>query len=335
MSKSRKTSRRLAALSPAGRSTSPPSQIDNKDQTQARSSFTSTRSGLSNFDSLRTHTTEFYSASSQLSATSFHTADNEPSPTALEAGLLPSSSPILEPLAMSHHTINSGNSTQMSRSTAGRAAPFTQLADDENDDGDFAIAMARQYVLDAEAAGSASPSHRSRKGTDVSRMLTDRSLGADVATAPSEDYPPQVPPLRHMQGNDRDDDDASDGHHHHELTPESPAVYGDSGRALSERLRDEEVEDDANEARHFVSTRMRYPPPKYHVKSDSSIPVGAVLFLFGFLLLPLWWIGAVFPRSSEEDVVRSWRKYNALMTLVSLPLLGLFLALGGWHSTHN
>ncbi|KAJ2813831.1 hypothetical protein H4S07_000381 [Coemansia furcata] len=220
----------------------------------------------------------------------------------------------------------------MSRSTNGRvgpAGPFTQLAD-ESEDGDFAIAMARQYVLDAEAAGSASPSHRSRKGTDASRMPTDRSLGADVATASSEDYPPQVPPLRHMQGNDRDDDSISD--RRHELTPEPPAAYG--GRALSEQLREEEVEDDANEARHFLSTRMRYPPPKYQVKSDTSIPAGAMLFLFGFLILPLWWVGAVFPRSNEE-VARTWRKYNALMTLVSLPLLGLFLALGGWHATHN
>ncbi|KAJ2747507.1 hypothetical protein GGI20_000496 [Coemansia sp. BCRC 34301] len=233
---------------------------------------------------------------------------------------------------MSHHTVNSGTST------AARAAPFMKFADDDNGDEDFAMAMARQYLLDTQAAGSASPSHRSRKGTDASRMPTVHSLGGDVATGSSEDYPPQVPPLRHMQGNDRDDDDGdtSDGHHHQdELAPEFSGVHGDSGRALSERLRDEEVEDDANEARHFVSTRMRYPAPKYHVKSDSSIPVGAVLFLFGFLVLPLWWIGAVFPRSGNEDVVRSWRKYNALMTLVSLPLLGLFLALGGWHATHN
>ncbi|KAJ1823475.1 hypothetical protein GGH91_000777 [Coemansia sp. RSA 2671] len=215
---------------------------------------------------------------------------------------------------MSHHTLNS---SQISR---GSNAPFTQLAD-ESEDGDFAIAMARQYVLDAEAAGSASPSHRSRKGTDASRMPTDRSLGADVITASSDDYPPQVPPLRHMQGRDADSE--------HHIVPDAYEK-----RALSERLRDEEVEDDANEARHFVSTRIRYPPPKYHIKSDSSVPAGAMLFLFGFLVLPLWWVGAVFPRSNEE-VVRTWRKYNALMTLVSLPLLGLFLALGGWHATHN
>ncbi|KAJ2909387.1 hypothetical protein GGI21_001933 [Coemansia aciculifera] len=322
---SRNANRRLAA---ASGSMSPPAHIDsdNKNgEVQGRSSLSSTTSNpLSRLDSLRTNHTEFYSAASQQSNTSFHTADL--SPTDLEAGPLDSDTPILGQFAMSHTSFNK--------------APFTQLADsnnDENEDGDFAIAMARQYVLDAEAAGSASPSHRSRGGTGVSRMTGDRSLGADVVTASSEDYPPQVPPLRHLQGSDRydRDDSTSEKHRHHELSPESPAVYGDSGRALSERLRDEEVEDDANEARHFVSTRIRYPPPKYQVKSDSSIPVGAVLFLFGFLLLPLWWIGAVFPRSSEEEVVRSWRKYNALMTLVSLPLLGLFLALGGWHATHN
>ncbi|KAJ1894023.1 hypothetical protein LPJ71_007065, partial [Coemansia sp. S17] len=242
---SRKTSRRVAALSPTssdfpprGGSTSP-----SADNNEGRSSFQSTRSSISNplsrLDSLRTHTTEFYSASSQFSAntnnsaTSFHTATSkEPTAGALEAGL---ATPPFEPVAMSHHTLNS-NST-ISRSTNGRAGPagpFTQLAD-ESEDGDFAIAMARQYVLDAEAAGSASPSHRSRKGTDASRMPTDRSLGADVATASSEDYPPQVPPLRHMQG--RDDDSTSE--RHHELTPELTG-FGKEGRALSEQLRDEE-----------------------------------------------------------------------------------------------
>ncbi|KAJ1664119.1 hypothetical protein IW140_004332 [Coemansia sp. RSA 1813] len=252
--------------------------------------------------------------------------------------------------------------------------PMEQRSEDE----ELVHAMARQYVLDAEAAGSAPPSHRSRRDTDVSRMPTDRSLGGDIVTTSSEDYPmpvPQLPQLRHAVGKDNDSDQSSGGGYRQvsekqqlqqqeELMADNGHYNGRNGslssekysrssgsvppvahhialgaidreRALSDQLRDEEVEDDANEARLFVPVRLRYPPPRYSVKPDSSIPAGAVLFACGFILLPLWWIGAVFPRTRDSDVARTWRKYNALMTLLSLPLLGLFLALGGWQATHN
>ncbi|KAJ2008158.1 hypothetical protein GGI04_000205 [Coemansia thaxteri] len=179
-------------------------------------------------------------------------------------------------------------------------------------------ALAQQYLQDAEAAGSASPSHRSRRDTEGTTR-THGGHGGEVAEGH-----PQVPSLRHAASSDP-------GSEKRGLESEPPGSY----RALSERLRDEEVEDDANEARHFVSARIRYPPPRYSVKTDAGVPAGAVLFLLGFLLLPLWWVGAVYPRSHDSDVARTWRKYNALMALLSLPLLGLILALGGWHAMHD
>ncbi|KAJ1801620.1 hypothetical protein LPJ59_000109 [Coemansia sp. RSA 2399] len=251
--------------------------------------------------------------------------------------------------------------------------------DQRSEDEELVHAMARQYVLDAEAAGSAPPSHRSRRDTDASKMPTDRSLGGDIVTTSSEDYPmpvPQLPPLRHTVGRDHDSEESGGGGYrqisekqqlqqHEDQTANEyhngrngslssekysrssggssvpPAAHHitmgvvDRGRALSDQLRDEEVEDDANEAKLFVPARLRYPPPRYSVQTDASIPAGAVLFACGFILLPLWWIGAVFPRTGNSDVALTWRKYNALMTLLSLPLLGLFLALGGWQATHN
>ncbi|KAJ1831234.1 hypothetical protein LPJ63_004421 [Coemansia sp. RSA 2711] len=208
----------------------------------------------------------------------------------------------------SYHTADDAT-TDMPQQRFGGWAPQhkQQVEEDEN----LVHSMARQYVLDAEAMG---PADRARRDTGGSR-----GLGGDIVTTTSDDMMP-VPQLP-LMGGDRDSEKLSS--------------HRSSGRALSERLRDEEVEDDANEARHFVSTRTRYPAPRYRVAADGRIPAGAVLFACGFVLLPLWWIGAVFPRSAHDEVVRTWRKYNALMTLLSLPLLGLFLALGGWQATHD
>ncbi|KAJ2559756.1 hypothetical protein EV175_000188 [Coemansia sp. RSA 1933] len=253
-----------------------------------------------------------------------------------------------------------------------RGAPNSNSMDHRSEDEELVHAMARQYVLDAEAAGSAPPSHRSRRDTDASRLPTDRSLGGDIVTTSSEDYPmpvPQLPPLRHTVGGDNDSEESGNGYaqvsekqqlQRHEdqvvsdyyndreaslssekysrsssVPPIAHHIAMDRERALSDQLRDEEVEDDANEARLFVPVRLRYPPPRYAVQTNASIPAGAIMFACGFILLPLWWIGAVFPRADNSDVARTWRKYNALMTLLSLPLLGLFLALGGWQATHD
>ncbi|KAJ2233436.1 hypothetical protein IWW45_004177 [Coemansia sp. RSA 485] len=188
---------------------------------------------------------------------------------------------------------------------------------DYSEDEELVHAMARQYVLDAEAAGSASPSHRSRKNTNKSH--TDTS---------SSDPAPILPPLQHSEKHQ--DSFLRDSSSNSESYPEEPI-----NRALSDRLRSEEVEDDAYEAKFFVPTRMRYPAPKYTYSADGRLPMGCWLFLLGFLFLPLWWVGAVFPRKLHSDVVRTWRKYNALMSLLSLPLLGLFLALGGWQAVHG
>ncbi|KAJ1918941.1 hypothetical protein H4219_002297 [Mycoemilia scoparia] len=68
---------------------------------------------------------------------------------------------------------------------------------------------------------------------------------------------------------------------------------------------------------------------------ETKIPVGAVLFVFGFLFMPLWWIGTVFPRNSRRDVDLVWRKYNSLMAFASILLLGLIIALAAWHAAHN
>ncbi|KAJ1955386.1 hypothetical protein GGI12_005570 [Dipsacomyces acuminosporus] len=231
--------------------------------------------------------------------------------------------------------------------------------------------MARQYVIDAEAAGSASPSQRSRNTTDASsknNLKIAHSLGGDItSTTSSENLPPQLPPLHLALGSDtyntnthqsvgRDNDDTSSefypipskprhniGNAQQEETErfsDIPVATADTKEEIEgsfgERGYDvEELEDDVNEAKHFVPARIRYPPPKYEMHVDSSIPLGVILFLLGFLLPPLWWAGVLFPRRQDSEVARTWRKYNSLMTLLSLPLLGLFFALGGWHAAHS
>lgn len=71
------------------------------------------------------------------------------------------------------------------------------------------------------------------------------------------------------------------------------------------------------------------------IRYDSKIPVGALLFMFGFLFMPLWWIGTIFPRGSKRDVDNVWRKYNSLLAFASILLLGLIIALAAWHAAHN
>ncbi|KAJ2839498.1 hypothetical protein J3B01_000638 [Coemansia erecta] len=271
----------------------------------ASNSYNLLNQPLSRLGSLKTHAstntssknTAFYSAHSQFTDTStnasLHTADDMP---------------------------------QM------RAAGWNPQLEREEDE-NLVHSMARQYVLDAEAMGPSTPD-KSRRNTDASR-----GVGGDIMTTTSEDMMP-VPQLPHIGTITRNTHDNVDTQIHigrdidsHLVRTRSMSSMSDEKRALSERLRDEEVEDDAYEANHFVSTRKQYPPPTYSVHADGSIPAGAILFVCGFLVLPLWWIGAVFPRTAHNDV-RTWRNYNALMSLLSLPLLGLILALGGWHATH-
>ncbi|KAK9712931.1 hypothetical protein K7432_006821 [Basidiobolus ranarum] len=53
----------------------------------------------------------------------------------------------------------------------------------------------------------------------------------------------------------------------------------------------------------------------------SLIPFGALLFLFGFLLMPCWWIGAILPRGPRTKVQQRWCSYNRLMSIFSVIVL--------------
>ncbi|KAJ1732114.1 hypothetical protein LPJ61_002205 [Coemansia biformis] len=184
----------------------------------------------------------------------------------------------------------------------------------------FAHAIAKQYVLDAEAAGLTTTSEDAMPMPQLPGL--GYVMGRDYESSMSAEKSPELGPQGRL--------------YEYSLSEKvSGSRSASEGRAMSQRLRDEEVEDDANEASHFVSARMRYPAPQYSVKADGSLPLGAVLFACGFILLPLWWVGVIFPRKSDSEVARTWRKYNALMSLLSLPLLALFLALGGWEATHK
>ncbi|KAJ1936718.1 hypothetical protein FBU59_004967 [Linderina macrospora] len=200
----------------------------------------------------------------------------------------------------------------------------------EMEDADLVHAMARQYVIDAEAAGSATP------GSRRSRMTLGATFSQENHTMPEPLVSPAPPQHRSMQHQSMADSEIGGQlSSHMAYSAEKNSSLSELADPVDRRIMDEEeFEDDANEARHFVPTRMRYPPPKYEIRTDTRIPLGAMFFVAGFLVMPFWWIGVVLPRKQDEEVARTWRKYNSLMTLLSLPLLGLFLALGGWHATH-
>ncbi|CAG8557628.1 11817_t:CDS:2 [Ambispora gerdemannii] len=64
-----------------------------------------------------------------------------------------------------------------------------------------------------------------------------------------------------------------------------------------------------------------------------SCPVGSIFFLFGFLLPPLWWIGSIFPRHVQYKVERRWRRYNRIMSFISLFLIILIFGMAIWYWT--
>ncbi|KAJ2607844.1 hypothetical protein H4S08_004675, partial [Coemansia sp. RSA 1365] len=145
----------------------------------------------------------------------------------------------------------------MAQSNSGLRAYTFRNKQNEDEDALY-NALAERYVIDAEAAGSLSASHPSRRNTEAS-VMNDRGSPADIS-APEEAIPQ---PLLGRQLLGREYESGSDEklmeqqkHAYAGSLSENTTKSSSEGRALSERLRDEEVEDDANEARHFVSTRL-------------------------------------------------------------------------------
>ncbi|KAK9723069.1 hypothetical protein K7432_002176 [Basidiobolus ranarum] len=66
-------------------------------------------------------------------------------------------------------------------------------------------------------------------------------------------------------------------------------------------------------------------------KESVEVPKGALLFLFGFLLFPLWWIGAIYPRNPQTKSQHRWKVYNRMTSVCSLPLLGFVIGLIVWN----
>ncbi|CAG8635431.1 6052_t:CDS:1, partial [Acaulospora colombiana] len=77
-------------------------------------------------------------------------------------------------------------------------------------------------------------------------------------------------------------------------------------------------------------TRLRTPPEQFVV-----CPYGSVLFMLGFLLPPLWWFGSFFPRHSSGMTDRRWKRYNRLMSVLSLLLIAGILELTIWYLNYN
>ncbi|ORX97987.1 hypothetical protein K493DRAFT_300150 [Basidiobolus meristosporus CBS 931.73] len=66
-------------------------------------------------------------------------------------------------------------------------------------------------------------------------------------------------------------------------------------------------------------------------KEETDIPKGALLFLFGFLMFPFWWVGAVYPRNPRTKLQQRWRIYNRMASVCSLPLMGFIVGLLVWN----
>ncbi|KAJ1974244.1 hypothetical protein H4R33_006842 [Dimargaris cristalligena] len=72
-----------------------------------------------------------------------------------------------------------------------------------------------------------------------------------------------------------------------------------------------------------------------YIQPDGHIPKGALCFLFGFLLFPLWWLASVWPRESEDVIDLVWKRYNRWMAGLSLIILGAVIGCAIWYSVHD
>ncbi|KAJ2955532.1 hypothetical protein NQZ79_g8489 [Umbelopsis isabellina] len=80
---------------------------------------------------------------------------------------------------------------------------------------------------------------------------------------------------------------------------------------------------------------------EYEEDSEPSAPLvprGSLMFLFGFICPPIWWISAFYPfscfRSSQTripKIERRWRSANRVMALFSILLIAALLGIMGWY----
>ncbi|CAG8478076.1 9534_t:CDS:2 [Paraglomus occultum] len=64
-------------------------------------------------------------------------------------------------------------------------------------------------------------------------------------------------------------------------------------------------------------------------------PTGSILFLFGFLFPPLWWIGSFYPRRPRTSAHERWKMYNRLMSVVSSFIIAGILGIAIWYLVHK
>ncbi|KAK9667451.1 hypothetical protein K7432_017851 [Basidiobolus ranarum] len=107
---------------------------------------------------------------------------------------------------------------------------------------------------------------------------------------------------------------------------------------------EEEVNKNEDEKTETCDAIMTQPAPREQYLFSGSIPIedidiekqqfvittGSLFFLFGFLLMPLWWLGSYYPRYSNSKIEQRWRCYNRMMSIASALILFACLAIIIW-----
>lgn len=79
------------------------------------------------------------------------------------------------------------------------------------------------------------------------------------------------------------------------------------------------------------STLPRPSPLEFQEPPEPLMSIGSLLFLFGFVLPLLWWLGAWWPRIVRTREDAKWRYMNRLMSLVSIILIALIVGVVVWY----
>ncbi|PVV01305.1 hypothetical protein BB560_004279 [Smittium megazygosporum] len=61
------------------------------------------------------------------------------------------------------------------------------------------------------------------------------------------------------------------------------------------------------------------------IKQKRKISFGLMCFLLGFILLPFWWVGSVFPKHFTDENDKTWKMVNSYMSVYSVFVVVLLI----------
>ncbi|KAG1474088.1 hypothetical protein G6F56_000566 [Rhizopus delemar] len=125
------------------------------------------------------------------------------------------------------------------------------------------------------------------------------------------------------------------------MTPYSPNRHPSSSSGHREPIR--KPKSDQTLVWPQVKEKIEEEPPAWWILSkedeDGFHSVGGLLFLFGFLFPPLWWLGSFWPKQAGEKggkMAERWQRLNRAMSIgFSIILVILIIVFAALYATNK